>query len=155
MRLQRWVTVLGVTTAALAMASPAWAAWQPVQQVNPDDPAVTDIGAAFVGTADDGSAVAVWLEWRGEDARLVASRRPVGGAWGPPQLVDDLTEKADVTGGRTALSSMVVLPGGSALISYQEYDDDADADFVGKVVTLHPDGSVTEEPVARSGSGGS
>ena len=136
-RLHRCVTVLAATAAVLTTASPARAAWQPVQRVNPDDPAVTDVGAAYVGTADDGSAVAVWLEWRGDDARLVASRRPVGGAWGPSQVVDDLTEKPGVTGGRADLTSMVVLPDGSALISYQEYDDDAEADFVGKVVTLH------------------
>jgi hypothetical protein len=139
------VTVLAVSAAVLTMASPARAAWQPEEQVNLDDPAVTDVGAAYVGTADDGSAVAVWLEWRGDDVRLVASRRPVSGAWGPSQVVDDLTEKPGVTGGRADLSTMVVLPDGSALISYQEYDDDADADFVGKVVTLHPDGSVAEE----------
>ncbi len=145
MRLQRCVTVLAVTAAALTMASPAQAAWQSAQQVNPDDPAVTDVGAAYVGTADDGTAVAAWLEWRGDDARLVAARRPAGGAWGPSQVVDDLTEKTGVTGGRTGLSTMVVLPDGSALISYQEYDEDADADFVGRVVALHPDGSVAEE----------
>lgn len=145
MRLTRCVTVLAAAVAGFTTAWPAQAAWQPVQQVNPDDPAVTELGPAYVGTTGDGSAVAVWLEWRADDARLVASRRPVGGGWGPPQLVDDLTEKDGVTGGRTGLTSLVVLPDSSALISYQEFDEDAEADFVGRVVLLRPDGSVAEQ----------
>lgn len=144
-RLHRWISVLAVTAAVLAMVSPAHAAWQPEQQVNPDDPDVTDVGAAYLGTAEDDSAVAVWLEWRGSDARVVAARRPVGGDWGPSQVVDDLTEAPGVTDGSVGITSMVVLPDGSALISYQEHDEQADADFVGRVVELHPDGSVSEE----------
>ena len=144
MRLHRCVTVLAATAAMLTLASPAQAAWHPEQQVNSDDPAVTDVGAAYVGTASDGSAVAVWLEWRGDDARVVAARRPVGGSWGALQVVDGLTEAPGVTGGRVDLTSMVVLPNGSALIAYREDDAEADADFAGRVVELHPDGSVTD-----------
>lgn len=145
MHLRRCISVLTAAAAVLAVAVPAEAAWGPEQQVNQDDPAVTDVGAALVGAADDGTAVAVWLEWRGADARVVAARRPVGGDWGPSQLVDDVTEKAGVTGGRVGLDSMVVLPNGNAVVGYHEYDEDAGVDFLGRVVTLHPDGSVSEE----------
>lgn len=145
MHLRRCITVLTTAAAALAVAGPAEAAWEPEQQVNPDDPAVTEVGAALVGAADDGTAVAVWLEWRGADARVVSARRPVDGDWGPSQLVDDVTEKADVVGGRVGLDSLVVLPNGNAVVGYHEYDVDSGVDFVGRLVTLHPDGSVSQE----------
>jgi hypothetical protein len=148
-RLHRSISVLAATAAVLATAPSAPAAWQPPQQVSSDDPEVTDVGAAYLGTAEDDGAVAVWLEWRGSDARVVASRRPVGGSWGPSQVVDDLTEAPGVTGGGVGVTSMVVLPDGSALISYQEHDEEADADFVGRVVELHPDGSITEKLSGR------
>ncbi len=143
MRLRRAATVLAATAITLVTASPAQAAWQPAQQVNSAVTAVTDIDGAHVATADDGSAVAVWLEWRGADARVMAARRPVGGEWGPPLLVDDVSEAPGVTGGRVGLNAMVVLPRGAALISYQEYDADAGADFVGRVVKLGTNGSVS------------
>ncbi len=144
MRLRRCVTVMAASAAVLSMASPAQAAWHPEEQVNSDDPTVTDIGAALVETADDGSAVAVWVEWHGDDARLMASRRAISGGWGSAQLVDDLTER-EGSDPRVGLTGLVVLPDRSAVIAYEEYDVDAGVDFLGRVATLHPGGSITPE----------
>jgi hypothetical protein len=143
MRLRHAATGLTVALAGL-IASPAQAAWQPEQQVNDDDATVTDIAGARVGTADDGTATAVWLEWRGTDARVSASRRPPGGDWGTPQPVADLTENPNAASGGVALDDMNVLPDGTALISYQEYEAEAPYDFVSHVVKLRPDGSISE-----------
>lgn len=147
MRVRRTAIVLVIAMSVLSITSSAQAAWQPEQQVNDDAAAITDVAGAYVGTAQDGRAVAVWLEWRGTDgtdARLMASRRPVDGAWGTPQLVDDVTEHPYATGGRVGLNDMVVLPDGTAVLSYQEYDDEAGVDFMGRVVKLRPGGSVSD-----------
>jgi len=144
MRLRRCITVLTTTAAGLAVSWPAEAAWESAQQVNANDPTVTDVASALVDAADDGRAVAVWLEWRGADARVMSARRPVGGTWGPAELVDDVTER-DGSDPRVGLDSTVVMPDGDAVIAYHEYDADAEADFVGRVVTLRPDGSVIGE----------
>ncbi len=145
MHLRRAATVLTTALTVLAIASPAQAAWQPEQQVNDADAAVTDIAGALVGTADDGTATAVWLEWRGTDAQVMASHRPVGGDWATPQpVVPDLTEHPNAGSGEVALNDMVVLPNGTAVISYQEYDAEASTGSVSRVVKLRPDGSVSD-----------
>lgn len=145
MHLRGCVTALVTVAVVLATAAPSSADWQPDQQVNSDGPTITDVGPALVGTARDGDAVAVWLEWRGDDASVVAARRPADGAWGAARVVDDVTEAPGVTGGRVGLTDLTVLPRGGSLISYQEHDPDADAAFVGRVVRLRADGSVDEQ----------
>jgi hypothetical protein len=144
MRLRRAAISLTVALAGLSVASPAQAGWQPEQPVNDDDATVTDIAGALIGTADDGTATAVWLEWRGNDARVSAARRPPGGDWDTPQPVADLTEHPTAGSGGVALTDMVVLPNGTAVISYEEYEAEASTGSVSRVVRLLRDGTVSD-----------
>jgi hypothetical protein len=142
--MRRAAISLTVALAGLSIASPAQAAWQPEQPVNDDDAMVTDIKGALVGTANDGTATSVWLEWRGTDAWVSASRRPPGGDWGTPQPVADLTEHPTPGSGGVALNDMVVLPNGTAVISFEEYEAEASSGSVSRVVKLLRDGSVSD-----------
>jgi hypothetical protein len=139
--------------AAVCVAAPAQAVWEPEHRLDAAAPTTTDVAGAYVGTADDGAAAAVWLEWAGEDARIMMSRRqPSDAHWGAPAVAVDLVEEENVSGGGVGLNDVAVLPNGAVLVSYQEYDEAAEADHVGRVAKWRPDASYAGEQLSRAES---
>lgn len=117
-RKSRWPLAVAAIAGALALPTPASAAWTVPLPISPDAHGgnIRDVDVAFDAA---GNAVAAWTRHpSGANADIWAATRPQGGAWSEP--VKLTTDAPSHSGDDAFVPSVVVAPSGRAVIMWTE-----------------------------------